>query len=433
MLCPICKGEINDNSQFCCKCGNWVPRCPTCGMPITRRMKFCTRDGTVLPQEMLYMLPEQDQNVGEFANPSFDTEQLTANLTGQLEDQYPQEPVQATRFCVRCGKPCGPGTRVCAACEKKKTKKSGSILKLLWIPIALMLLVGIVGTGVYVLKNDLIRLPDLPQFVSDLIEKESDVTLDFPEEYEEEATEKPTKPAVAPTEPNVVETTPPVAETTEPVVETTAATVPPETKPENPLAKYNVGDYVAFGHYEQDNNAANGKESIEWIVLDKRDDKMLVISRYALDCQKYNKKAADVTWETCSIRSWLNDNFYDAAFSKAEQKQILETTVTADKNPSYNTNAGSDTKDRVFLLSLSETNQYLTSNSARFCMPTAYAIKQNAYVDTSSGGCWWMMRTPGETGKKIVSTNTDGSIDYNGGIVESNRGGVRPAMWIDIS
>ena len=119
--------------------------------------------------------------------------------------------------------------------------------------------------------------------------------------------------------------------------------------------------------------------------------------------------------------------------SKAEQKQILETTVTADKNPSYNTNAGSDTKDRVFLLSLSETNQYLTSNSARFCMPTAYAIKQNAYVDTSSGGCWWMMRTPGETGKKVVSTNTDGSIDYNGGIVESNRGGVRPAMWIDIS
>ena len=109
------------------------------------------------------------------------------------------------------------------------------------------------------------------------------------------------------------------------------------------------------------------------------------------------------------------------------------TTVPADKNPYFNTNAGSDTQDRIFLLSLSETTQYLTTNMARFCMPTAYAIRQNAYFDGSSGGCWWMMRTPGETGKKVVSTNTDGSFDYNGGIVESNRGGVRPAMWIDIS
>ena len=65
-----------------------------------------------------------------------------------------------------------------------------------------------------------------------------------------------------------------------------------------------VGDIVYFGAYEQDNNTSNGKEDIEWIVLAKENGKVLVISKYALDCQEYNSTYTDVTWEACSLRTW---------------------------------------------------------------------------------------------------------------------------------
>ncbi|MBP3696995.1 MAG: hypothetical protein J6J45_05560, partial [Clostridia bacterium] len=67
-----------------------------------------------------------------------------------------------------------------------------------------------------------------------------------------------------------------------------------------------VGDYITFGSYEQDNDLSNGKEPIEWLVLDKQDGKVLVISKYALDAKPYNDEYVDVTWETCTLRSWLN-------------------------------------------------------------------------------------------------------------------------------
>ena len=210
------------------------------------------------------------------------------------------------------------------------------------------------------------------------------------------------------------------------IIETEAPTELPD-----PFAEYDVGDYFKFGSYEQDNNTGNGTETIEWLILEKQADKMLLVSRYALDSRKFNSKAAAVTWEDSSIRTWLNRAFYNIAFSGEEQAYILTTTVSADKNPKFKTKAGSDTQDKIFLLSVIETEKYLSDKEARFCKPTAYAKAQDTYVNSSSGGCWWLMRTPGDTSKKVASSNTDGTIDYNGGRVESDKGGVRPAMWIN--
>ncbi|MDY6017558.1 MAG: TIR domain-containing protein, partial [Oscillospiraceae bacterium] len=74
-----------------------------------------------------------------------------------------------------------------------------------------------------------------------------------------------------------------------------------------------AGDYVFFGAYEQDNSASNGKEHIEWLVLEVKDGKALVISKYALDCKQYNTNYTDVTWEACTLRRWLNNDFINAA------------------------------------------------------------------------------------------------------------------------
>ena len=196
-------------------------------------------------------------------------------------------------------------------------------------------------------------------------------------------------------------------------------------------SKAKVGDYITFGSYEQDNNTRNGKEAIEWLVLAKANNRLLVISKYALDCKPYNNSNVSVTWETCTLRNWLNNDFLNAAFSSAEQAMIPTVMVWADKNPDYSTNPGNSTQDKIFLLSIPEVNKYFASDSARQCKPTAYAKKQGAYT-SSSGFYWWWLRSP--------ASNQVGAayVDADGGVSEVGAAGgvyvaVRPALWINLN
>ena len=190
------------------------------------------------------------------------------------------------------------------------------------------------------------------------------------------------------------------------------------------LTNVNVGSTIKFGFYEQDNNTSNGKEEIEWKVLAVDGNKALVISQYALDCQKYNSTYTDTTWEKCSLRTWLNGTFYNAAFGSDHQKMIASSTVTADKNPSYSTSPGNNTTDKVFLLSITEVNKYFSSDSARQCQGTAYCYAQ--------GNCWWWLRSPGDYSGDAARVNDDGSVDRSGYYVGSVLGAVRPALWINL-
>ena len=135
----------------------------------------------------------------------------------------------------------------------------------------------------------------------------------------------------------------------------------------------NVGDIYVFGAYEQDNDKTNGKEKIEWQVFAKEGTKIFVISKYGLDAQPYNTEFVDVTWETCTLRDWLNDDFINTAFTNAEKAMIPTVTVTADKYPDYETDPGNDTQDKVFLLSIEEAAKYFDSDTARECEVTEYA------------------------------------------------------------
>ena len=207
-----------------------------------------------------------------------------------------------------------------------------------------------------------------------------------------------------------------------------------------------VGDTIIFGKYEQDNDTFNGKENIEWLVLAKKDNKLLIISQYALDCQPYNTEDVNVTWESCTLRTWLNADFFNAAFSDGEKGMIPTVTVSADENPDYNTNLGSATEDKVFLLSITETNRYFKTDEERMCVPTAYAKAHGAYTssDYTKGGaatCWWWLRTPGKVGHYVFSDdwmNLATNVDRDGGVIsygyDVNRdsGCVRPALWIDL-
>ena len=199
------------------------------------------------------------------------------------------------------------------------------------------------------------------------------------------------------------------------------------------LSTATVGQIVTFGNYEQDNDLSNGVEPIEWIVLDVQDGKSLLISRYALDCQQYNIQYVNVTWETCSMRKWLNSTFLNNAFNAEEQALIPTVTVSADKNPDYNTTPGNSTEDKIFLLSIEKVNKYFVSNKDAQCVPTVYAKTLGCYVDQNTGTCSWWLRSPGGSSYYAAFVYSVGAVDSIGGYVNYSGNAVRPALWINLS
>ena len=186
-----------------------------------------------------------------------------------------------------------------------------------------------------------------------------------------------------------------------------------------------------FGSYEQDNDDANGKEPIEWIVLDEDDEKMLLISDKAIEYQRYNDEKTEITWENCSLRKWLNEDFITEAFDSEEQKRIVETTLEADNNPQYKTDGGNDTTDKVFILNFTELEKYLPHEEMCQCKPTQYVIKKGCYVNKNGedkGYTTWFLRTPADSQKNIMQVKTNGGLSIALGV--DHEGPIRPAIWV---
>ncbi|MBP5781130.1 MAG: hypothetical protein J6X34_07845 [Clostridia bacterium] len=104
----------------------------------------------------------------------------------------------------------------------------------------------------------------------------------------------------------------------------------------------------------------------------------MLLSKYGLDCQPFNKDHTSATWENCSLRAWLNDEFINTAFSDTEKAWISLTSLANPDNPEEGTSGGNDTADKVFILSLDEavnteygfSGEYGTADKLRQCAPT---------------------------------------------------------------
>ncbi len=190
-----------------------------------------------------------------------------------------------------------------------------------------------------------------------------------------------------------------------------------------------------FGSYEQDGDTGNGKEPIEWLVLDRDGDKALLISKYALDYQSfmpfYEPVTEHYTWESCSLRQWLNTTFLNSAFSADEQQWLLTTTVITSPGSLHRENGPITTEDRVFLLSNTEVYAYFANEAATAAEYTAYALSANPWGGnaTAPGAAeWWLRSTDG-------SDHPDG-VHPGGGTGEGARAYegeyVRPAVWITV-
>ncbi len=191
------------------------------------------------------------------------------------------------------------------------------------------------------------------------------------------------------------------------------------------------GTRITLGRYEQNGVESDGAEDIRWIVLEVQDGRALLLSELVLDAEPYHNRKEDVTWETCSLRSWLNQDFWDAAFSEEEKSAVL---LTETDNESFsgrgNVTGGNNTLDHVFALSAEEKDRYLSQDRIAACMVTEYAQDRGTAIDKNLGSAeWWWLRTPGTLQSHALgSDNRSGDVGRN---VKDSSGGVRPAVWVD--
>ena len=211
-------------------------------------------------------------------------------------------------------------------------------------------------------------------------------------------------------------------------------------------------DCVYFGNYWQEDTNGDGKadqtdekQPIKWRVLSVDGDDAFVVADEALDCQPYNETDENITWETCTLRTWLNGTFINNAFSTEEQSAIKMTTVVNEDNIGFGTAGGNTTSDKIFLLSQNEVanpkygfdNQYYTTDTeTRLCKTSAYAVKNGCWTSSSDSyagnGRWWL-RSPGHDSYNASIVDSEGWGNYWGNLVYYADDGVRPALHMNLS
>lgn len=194
------------------------------------------------------------------------------------------------------------------------------------------------------------------------------------------------------------------------------------------LATIQVGEEIYFGYY--DTEPGNFDERIEWIVVDKKDDMVLLVAVEGMIADSYQNEYEAVNWEQSDIRAMLNEVFYKEAFTEKEQALIVTTQIVTKDNPLSGTDGGNDTYDKVFLLSTEEAEKYFAGNEERKLMPTEMAFRQEINFNSNQRSSWWWLRNPGEQSNMMAVISVKGEVDYKGESVQKKSGAVRPAIWV---
>ena len=223
-----------------------------------------------------------------------------------------------------------------------------------------------------------------------------------------------------------------------------------------------IGDIVQMGTYEQDGDAET-EDPICWDVLDKDGDAVLLISHDVIAYQRFSDNLKCVIWEDSEIRTWLNQEFYAEAFDETEQASIRETTLenlstagfAAHVDPSGDVQVREsrpDTKDKIFLLSWKEAEQYygnrLTDASVLGRRPSRAVLQKRKAIFTDliieelpamypysrhlpdgTERLPWMLRSTGMKDYTIFVIGYEGKWDQD---YPDSYNGVRPAMWVNV-
>ncbi len=197
----------------------------------------------------------------------------------------------------------------------------------------------------------------------------------------------------------------------------------------NEPVKIHKGDFVEFGNYQIE--VKDSKTPIKWLVLDDSNNELLLISHFALSCKQYHNEMKSVTWESSTLRKWLNTEFINDAFSKQEQDKIIISELSNDSNKQYSTTGGNNTRDRVFCLSANEYLKYFNDRSEEKRCHLSPLLRSKYSIYNFCDFCNWWLRTPGydQIDALITIFNSPGFINYKGVHVVDNYY-VRPALRI---
>jgi hypothetical protein len=186
-----------------------------------------------------------------------------------------------------------------------------------------------------------------------------------------------------------------------------------------------TGEPEGYGRKEAEKKSlgAVGIKSIifggyTWRVLSVEGDRALIITEDVVEERAYNTDWEGITWAKCTLRSYLNGEFYNR-FSTDEKAKILKTTNQNPDNPKYGTAGGADTKDYVFLLSIDQAKKYFKSDGERMANYGGSAAR------------WWL-RSPGDDRNCAACVDINGSVRVLGDIVYDHLRGVRPALWLNL-
>ena len=184
-------------------------------------------------------------------------------------------------------------------------------------------------------------------------------------------------------------------------------------------------------------------EPVKWKVLEVSDDDIFVMAEQTLDCQKYDSsKYSSVTWETSTLRKWLNEQFIGQAFSAEEQKLIKQTNVTNPRNSVYSIDGGKNTTDQIYILSEEEVQNtkygfcQITNEFSQTRNPAAsdYSYSKGTHysefaADSREKGSYWWIRTPGQSLSR-AATVFNGKLDMEGSDADCANLGIVPVMHL---
>jgi hypothetical protein len=200
---------------------------------------------------------------------------------------------------------------------------------------------------------------------------------------------------------------------------------------------FKIGSTVSFGDYN-------------WRILDMQNNMALIITEHIIEQRAYHDAYKDITWADCSLRKYLNGEFYDK-FTATDKSRIIPVLNKNPGNQWYGSKGGADTQDSIFLLSIEEVVcQYFGDSSSKlynrgknqrywFERKDENNSKRIARLEGKEWPTWWWLRSPGRVNVKAVYIHGNGDIGIQGNnILKGNisegecKGGVRPALWLKL-
>ncbi len=241
--------------------------------------------------------------------------------------------------------------------------------------------------------------------------------------------------------------------------------------------KVDVAQSVYFGVYEQDGRSST-EDRLEWTVLDVTDGEALLITKKIIRNDSYFNpewikykytywnqscvgSSSDINWwgviplDSMKItgitpdhvpledrtfgkeedifyvhsRYWLNEIFYESAFTDDEKSRIILVHNINEDNPEYGTESGPDSWDKVFFLSYSEMMRFMPTAASRKASMTTMAARESS---DNIGRYWWLRTSGAKQWFAMHIQGTDGYISHYGSDVGHDNVGYRPCIRIRV-